>query len=69
MMKFRVVAHRTAVYEVEAETSEEAIDLMIGGAGDEVDGSTEDIKAIPICGNCDADLVDGRCPQCGDKDG
>lgn len=48
MPMYEVTAIRTTFYEVEAETEDEAIDAMIDGLAEEVDGITSNITATKI---------------------
>lgn len=48
-MTFEVVADRRTVYQVEAATEAEAMDLMITGKAVEVDGTTYSLLAAPCC--------------------
>lgn len=54
--KYRVVATRVTVYEVDADDRQHAIDEMIEGNGTEVDGTTERIDAEPLCPTCKTPL-------------
>jgi hypothetical protein len=50
MKKFHVTVQRWTVYEVEADTHEEAIDAVCEGDGVEVDDTTMDMSADEIKG-------------------
>jgi len=56
MKKFRVTAYRCTLYEVEADTHEEAIDAVCEGEGDEVGVTTMDMFADEIKGECNEDI-------------
>ena len=47
MTTWLVTAFRATLYKVEAEDRESAIDAMIDGQGEEIDGVTERITAEP----------------------
>jgi hypothetical protein len=51
MKKFLVTVQRSTVYEVEAETHDDAINAVCEGYGDEVDDTTMDMYADEIKGD------------------
>jgi len=55
---YHVRATRTSYYEVTAASEEDAITAMIDGEGKEIDTTTEEIRVVPICPDCEEELTD-----------